>query len=328
MPMPGHVSIACLSEDGHEIETAIKDDAVSVIVVDEKRHDDIPAAPGKPVAVRVRVTDQDAVLRGVALLEHADIVLVELADETNIPLELLLAEAQSSRASVVKQVASIEDARIALGILESGAQGLMFPIERIDQVAPLSHQLRAAAETHLDLVEATVLSSNHAGMGHRGCVDTASLFAKDEGMLVGSTSQGGILVCAEVHYLPYMNLRPFRVNAGAVHSYVWTPGGRTAYITDLAVGESVLAVDTAGRARPTLVGRVKTEVRPLRLIVVEAGGTKLNVLLQDDWHVRVFDADGGVRNVSTIARGDRLLAYVDDPGRHVGIKVDETIEEW
>jgi 3-dehydroquinate synthase II/3-amino-4-hydroxybenzoic acid synthase len=35
-----------------------------------------------------------------------------------------------------------------------------------------------------------------------------------------------------------------------------------------------------------------------------------------------------VRNVSTIARGDRLLAYVDDPGRHVGIKVDETIEEW
>jgi 3-amino-4-hydroxybenzoic acid synthase len=118
------------------------------------------------------------------------------------------------------------------------------------------------------------------------------------------------------------------VNAGAVHSYVWTPEGRTAYITDLEVGTQVLAVNTAGVARPVLVGRVKTEVRPLRLIVAEAGGTRVNVLLQDDWHVRIFDANGEVRNCSTIEPGDKLLSHICEPGRHVGIKVEETISEW
>ena len=60
-------------------------------------------------------------------------------------------------------------------------------------------------------------------MGDRGCIDTTSIMTKDEGMIVGSTSAGGILVCSETHYLPYMELRPFRVNAGGVHSYVLSP---------------------------------------------------------------------------------------------------------
>ena len=187
---------------------------------------------------------------------------------------------------------------------------MLFPLEGVQEVARLNEYLSSASRTQLELTEATVTRVEHAGMGYRGCVDTASLFAQDEGMLVGSTSAGGILVCAEVHYLPYMNLRPFRVNAGAVHSYVWTPEGRTAYITDLEVGTQVLAVNTAGVARPVLVGRVKTEVRPLRLIVADAGGTRINVLLQDDWHVRIFDANGDVRNCSTVEPGDKLLSHI------------------
>ena len=46
-------------------------------------------------------------------------------------------------------------------------------------------------------------------------------------MLIGSTSQGGILACPEVFFLPYMELRPFRVNAGGVHSYVYAMNDRT-----------------------------------------------------------------------------------------------------
>jgi len=164
-------------------------------------------------------------------------------------------------------------------------------------------------------------------MGYRGCVDTTTLFEKDEGMLVGSTSAGGLLVCAEVHHLPYMNLRPFRVNAGAVHSYLWGPR-LSEYITDLAPGSEALAVSSKGVARPVCVGRVKIEVRPLRLIEALAeDGTKLNLFIQDDWHVRVFDADGLPRNCTMLEVGDHLLAHVCEPGRHVGIKVEETIDE-
>jgi 3-amino-4-hydroxybenzoic acid synthase len=147
-------------------------------------------------------------------------------------------------------------------------------------------------------------------------------------MLVGSTSQGGILCCAEVFYLPYMDLRPFRVNAGAVHSYVYNLDNRTNYMTELRAGSSVMVVDTQGRARRAYVGRVKTEVRPLRLIEAEfRSGQRVNVIMQDDWHVRIFSAESTPLNITELKPGDKILGHCADPGRHVGIKVDEHIVE-
>ena len=58
------------------------------------------------------------------------------------------------------------------------------------------------------------------GLGTRSCIDVTTLFSEHEGLLVGSTSQSGILCCPEVFHLPYIEKRPFRINAGAVHSYV------------------------------------------------------------------------------------------------------------
>lgn len=121
--------------------------------------------------------------------------------------------------------------------------------------------------------------------------------------------------------------RPFRVNAGAVHSYVWMPGDAAEYITDLAAGSKVLCIDTKGNARTLSVGRIKTETRPLLLIKGKVQDCELNVIVQDDWHIRVMGADGKPRNATEIKPGDELLAYVCKPGRHVGIKVDETIIE-
>jgi 3-dehydroquinate synthase II/3-amino-4-hydroxybenzoic acid synthase len=165
-------------------------------------------------------------------------------------------------------------------------------------------------------------------MGFRACIDTATLFSKDEGMLVGSTSQGGILCCPEVFYLPYMDLRPFRVNAGAIHSYVYGTGNRTAYMSELAVGSTAMIVSTRGAVRTAPVGRMKVEQRPLRLIKVKFPGERfVNVLLQDDWHVRVFSDEGLPLNISDIEAGCKVLGHVTEMGRHVGIKIDEAIFE-
>ena len=124
-----------------------------------------------------------------------------------------------------------------------------------------------------------------------------------------------------------MILRPFRVNAGSFNYYVWFPNNTAEYITDLNAGSKVLCINTKGEARVLTVGRIKTEVRPLLLIKGEAGGKEINVIVQDDWHIRIMGADGKPRNATMIKPGDELLAYVCEPGRHVGIKVNETIIE-
>jgi hypothetical protein len=61
----------------------------------------------------------------------------------------------------------------------------------------------------------------------------------------------------------YINSRPFRVNAGAVHAYVQAPSGKTAYLSELKSGAEVLVADAAGRAKTAVVGRCKIETRPM-----------------------------------------------------------------
>eukprot|EP00878_Enallax_costatus_P047537 GHUV01058382.1.p1 GENE.GHUV01058382.1~~GHUV01058382.1.p1 ORF type:complete len:102 (-),score=24.42 GHUV01058382.1:127-432(-) len=74
------------------------------------------------------------------------------------------------------------------------------------------------------------------------------------------------LQCMESQYI---NSRPFRVNAGAVHAYIQAPNNKTAYLSELKSGSEVLVVDAAGRARTAVVGRCKVETRPM----VRAGRT-------------------------------------------------------
>jgi 3-dehydroquinate synthase II/3-amino-4-hydroxybenzoic acid synthase len=246
---------------------------------------------------------------------------------TNIPLELIIARLQDSKTVLLRQATTFVDMEVAFGVLEKGSDGVLFSSTDLTEIMEVIHYMSRQESGRLELHPLTVTEVRHVGMGVRGCIDTTDLMTQDEGMLVGSTSSGGIFVCSETHYLPYMNLRPFRVNAGAVHSYVWMPNGAAEYISDLEVGKKVLCVNTKGEMRELTVGRVKIEVRPLLLIKGVAAGTELNVIVQDDWHIRIMGADGKPKNASTIQVGDELLAYVCEPGRHVGIKVNETITE-
>ena len=61
---------------------------------------------------------------------------------------------------------------------------------------------------------------------HRVCVDTASLLAPGEGLLVGSFARALFLVHSECAQSAYISSRPFRVNAGPV-VFGWLLGGWT-----------------------------------------------------------------------------------------------------
>lgn len=177
---------------------------------------------------------------------------------------------------------------------------------------------------NLQLTELTVTGTAHVGMGERACVDTATHFGKDEGILVGSHSKGLILCVSETHPLPYMPTRPFRVNAGAIHSYTIGANERTNYLSELKAYSKVTAVDIHGNTRLVTVGRVKIETRPLLSIdAVAPDGRTANLILQDDWHVRVLGPGGTVLNSTELKPGDIVLGYLPTEDRHVGYPINE-----
>ncbi len=256
-----------------------------------------------------------------------DYLVVEINGDTNIPLELLVAKLENKQTELLKIVNNVEDAEIAFGAIESGCDGAVLQSNDVQEIIKFDQSISKSELGKLELHKGEVVDVQHVGMGHRSCIDTTDLLKKNEGMIVGSTANGGLLVSSETHYLPYMELRPFRVNAGAVHSYVWAPNEMTAYMTELKSGAKVLCVDTEGKTREVTVGRVKTEIRPLLKIEVEVNGIRLNTIVQDDWHIRIFGSNGEPRNASTIKKGDEMLAYLSSGARHVGIKIDEQLQE-
>ena len=357
----------------------------SIVVISKKELvEDVLALKRQDVEIGffVNVIDKESMEEAAAVSATFDYVIVEFKDDTNIPLELILAKQQNKKVNVLKIVDSAQDGIVVMGVMESGSDGVILHSKNIEEISELALRRNDMSKKKLNLVEAEIIETKHLGMGERACVDTTSILDEGEGMLVGSTSTGGLLMCAEVYYLPYMNKRPFRVNAGAVHSYLWGPNNVVEYLSDLRAGSKVLAVTTDGTAREVNVGRIKTEVRPLlrvnagavhsylwgpnnvveylsdlragsKVLAVTTDGTarevnvgriktevrplllikakvadeEINVIVQDDWHIRLYGADKSVLHVTELKKGTKVLAYVCEPGRHVGVKIDETITE-
>jgi len=244
-------------------------------------------------------------------------------DPTKIPLEIVLAAAVHGKGSIITGVADVEEAQIVFGVLEHGSDGVMLAPQAVGDATSLK-QAAHDRPADLELVELEIRGIRRAGMGERACVDTCTHFRLDEGILVGSHSQGMILSCSETHPLPYMPTRPFRCNAGALHSYTLSAAGRTNYLSELRSGSKVLAVDSTGKTRMVTVGRVKIETRPLLAIdAVAPSGVQVNLIVQDDWHVRVLGPGGTVLNVTELTPGTKVLGYLPTEQRHVGYPIDE-----
>lgn len=99
---------------------------------------------------------------------------------------------------------------------------------------------------------------------------------------------------------------------------------RTNYLSELGAGSVAMAVNTSGHTRRITVGRIKLESRPLLGIDAEAAdGTRINLIVQDDWHVRVLGPGDAVLNVTELEEGTEVLGYLLRDKRHVGWPVTE-----
>ncbi len=279
------------------------------------------------VGLMIRIDDKPTLEKAVQLVMDNELIIIEFKDPTNIPLELILATSQRSSCRIYKKVKEARDGEVSLMTMEAGADGLVLTTRNIKEIISLDKIIQRFNQIQLGLKEAIVKNITPAGMGTRVCIDTTSELTQDEGIILGSTSSGGLLTCSETHFLPYMNLRVFRVNAGGIHLYVWGPDDRVVYLSDLRAGDKVLAVNSKGKARVVTVGRLKIESRPLLLIECEIEGVSINTFIQDDWHVRMFGSKGEIRPSSEVKINDKLLGFLDQPGRHVGLRIDETIKE-
>jgi 3-amino-4-hydroxybenzoic acid synthase len=284
---------------------------------------DATAAAGPEFGRYVEVVDAESLEQACQVARSDQWCLIWFRDPTKIPLEIVLAAADRAASNIVTVVGDVEEAEIVFGVLERGSDGVLMRPQAVGDAT----RLKAAAEAapaNLDLVELEVVGIAHVGMGERACVDTCTYFREDEGILVGSHSKGMVLCVSETHPLPYMPTRPFRVNAGAIHSYTLSKDGRTHYLSELRAGSKVMAVDVKGQTRLVTVGRVKIESRPLLSVdAVAPDGRTVNLILQDDWHVRVLGPGGAVLNSTELRPGDRLLGYLPTEDRHVGYPIDE-----
>ena len=271
--------------------------------------------------VEVSITDKTSENQAAAIRDKK-YVIVTTSDWTVIPLENLVA--QSDR--IIAKVKDRKEAELALTVLERGVAGILLATKDPVMVREVAKLVKATAG-QVNLIPFTITRIHPVGMGDRVCVDTCSMLSDGEGMLMGNTSSAMLLVHAETLENPYVAPRPFRVNAGAVHAYILLPEGKTAYLSDLAIGGQVLVVDEKGTTHPVIIGRTKIERRPLLLVEAESGTARVSLILQNAETIRLVQKDGTAISVVNLAIGDSVMGYALEGGRHFGMAVKETIRE-
>ena len=153
----------------------------------------------------------------------------------------------------------------------------------------------------------------------RVCVDLVQTLSTTEGIFAGSSVTIMSLILSEaVENLAYVPSRPFRVNAGPVHSYVLMGDGvTTKYLCELIPGDEVYVYDCgSGNGRAVAVGRLKVETRPCAMVSLRWKNNRQNIGVSRD--------DDGINNLSSNEINDSAEAAVMMEGQ-VFLQMAETV---
>lgn len=265
-----------------------------------------------------READEEAVRRD-------RLAVIEPADWSVIPAENLIARG----VDVIQVVDDAEQAKLALTVMEQGVAGIWLRDADAGSIEALGRVLDELHPSPVELTEARITAITPVGMGDRSCLDLIGELAPGEGLLVGSFNHARFLIHSENVDNPHCAARPFRVNAGAIHGYVVTPGDRIRYLAEMASGDPALVVAADGRTRTLAVGRNKIERRPmLQVEAVDDEGNTISAILQHAETIRLVNTQGEAVSVLDLAPGDRVrVSLAERGGRHFGRRVSETILE-
>ena len=280
---------------------------------------------GRTVAVKVTIRGREDEEIAIKAADSSDYIILHCPDWKVIPLENLIAKTRG-KSKLLAEVSSAKEAKLALETLELGAEGVVLKTSNLDELMETAVIAKKKAPK-VELAPAKVVELKEIGTGARVCVDTCDLMKPGEGILVGCQSSGLFLVQAEVHESPYVETRPFRVNAGPVSLYTLSSPTRTRYLSELKAGDEVLIVDREGKVRSTNVARVKIEWRPMVLVEAEHKGKRIKTIVQNAETIRLVTEEGS-KSIAELKPGDKVLAQVVEGGRHFGTLVkEETVIE-
>ncbi|MHA1998496.1 MAG: 3-dehydroquinate synthase II, partial [Promethearchaeota archaeon] len=285
--------------------------------------------PGIKKGIRIQLESKEDEQKVVTFSTSGiDVVIIDARDWKIIPYENLIADLQKKDTFLVASVTGPSEAKLFFETLEVGVDGVLMrvntsasSVEGFD-FDTWKQFLKNTSAVDITLAEITRIEE--IGSGDRVCVDTISMLKQGEGLLIGSQAGGFFLLHGEIADTEFVNSRPFRVNAGAVHSYLLNTNNKTTYLSELKSGTEVLLVDWKGNTRTTRVGRVKIETRPMLLVEARDGDEIISAIIQNAETICLVDEKGKQISISKLKVGDHVQAHLTGAkGRHFGKDIQE-----
>ena len=290
---------------------------------------------GKQIGIQVLIDSKEGQLRARSMAGSIDWILLEFQDWTMIPIENIVASCDGGPTKVAARIISPEQAQGAAFALDIGVDAILAKAECLDSALIAKLQRQESSEPTETIIREpfapatlTVTDVKEGGVGDRVCVDFTSYLEKGEGMLVGSSASSMVLVHSETIESEFVPVRPFRVNAGAVHCYTLMADGTTKYLCEIISGDEVAIISAQGNMRAAVVGRLKIERRPLiQLFWSDDNGKEGHTFLQQAETVRLIEKPGIPTQVTEMEVGMELIGSSDPFGRHLGLAISAEVRE-
>ncbi len=260
-------------------------------------------------------------------------ILVRCKNWKMIPLENLISRSLGTGTKIAVSTEEKIEIEGAAYALEHGVDALLLPNDeeiwseavKIRENKSTYNQKKKNDVSRLNVANVTSIESG--GFGERVCIDLIERLKEGEGIMVGSTSNALCLVHGETLESEFVPSRPFRVNVGAIHSYILIKENETKYLSELISGEKVKIINHDGKERFASIGRIKIERRPFLKISYSNEQIKGQIILQHAETVRLIDNSGRAVSVTNIKMGDKILVMQDSRMRHVGNAIEGEMRE-
>jgi len=290
------------------------------------------------IGLMVNISSEKEQESAISLIGSVNWILLKCDNWKMIPCENLIAAAENSG---TKLAAIVENELEVPGIafaLEIGVDALVVNSDLIElaiitKSQRLENKIQEPVINHesgsISLNFGTIKEISTIGIGERVCIDTTSLLQSGEGMLCGSFSNTFTLIHAETIDSEFVPTRPFRVNAGSIHSYIKMKNNTTKYLSELKSGDEVLIVNKEGMARTTKIGRIKLEKRPLiKIQWIDENNLEGNIILQQAETVRLVENNLNPISITKLKKGMQILIHNSSQTRHLGAPIRAYSQEY
>ena len=318
------------------LESGTRQDGVDLLMGDDLQVDGAALyINGRQVGRKVDVSNSEGQANARAMAGSVEWILLDLGEWKMIPIENIIAVCDGIPTKVAARISSAEQVLGAAFALQIGVDALLVT-EEILPTALIAKAQRGETteistlpeENPFTLSRLEVIEVREGGIGDRVCVDLTSMLEIGEGMLVGSSSSSMVLVHGETIESEFVPTRPFRVNAGASHSYILKGDGTTSYLCELKMGDEIMVVTSAGKCRTATVGRIKIEKRPFILFRWrDDNHNEAGTLLQQAETVRLATSSVGLVSITELVVGTSLIGWSGGVGRHIGLPISAEVTE-